>query len=225
MTQGAAWGAEGMVRVAAPLREQVTQMLRQAILSSQLAPGQRLVERELIDLFGVSRPTVREAIRELTTEGLVTVVPQRGAVVATLTSEDARDLYDARSAIESLMLERFIERASDEQAGELWAKLQVYRRAIEDDASIEELLSAKELFYDQLIEGANSNVLANLLGSLHARISLLRVKSLNKPGRPLQSIEELEGIVKAVQDRDTKKAMRLCATHIQNAAHAALALD
>jgi DNA-binding GntR family transcriptional regulator len=216
------WGADDMVRVAAPVREQVTQVLRQAILTSQLAPGQRLVERELIDRLGVSRTTIREAIRELTTEGLVTVVPQRGAVVATVTPNEAADLYAARSAIESLMIQRFIERATDTQAQELWDQLKHYRRAIEEAAPISDMLNAKDLFYDKLTEGADSSVLSNLLTSLHARISLLRVKSLSKPGRPMLSIEELEEIVKAIQARDVTKAKRLSVKHIQNAADAAL---
>src|SRR4051812_46590318 len=83
------WNAEPMGRIAAPLREQVIAALRQAILDFHLKPGQRLVERELIEQLGVSRTTVREALRELTSEGLVTVVPQKGAVVATPTLEDA----------------------------------------------------------------------------------------------------------------------------------------
>lgn len=143
-------------------------------------------------------------------------------MVATLTPNDAADLYAARSAIEWLMIQRFIERATDQQGQELWDQLQHYRKAIEDKAPISEMLSAKDLFYDKLTEAADSSVLSNLLTSLHARISLLRVKSLNKPGRPLLSIEELEEIVRAMQARDAVKAKRLSAKHIQNAADAAL---
>src|SRR6188768_4396301 len=102
-----AWGDNPVDRVAAPLREQVIGALRAAILDFRLAPGQRLVERELIEQLGVSRTTVREALRELTSEGLVTVVPQKGAVVATPTLEDAIDLYDVRAALESLVVQRF----------------------------------------------------------------------------------------------------------------------
>ena len=70
-------------KAAAPLRERVIATLREAILDFELRPGQRLIERELIERLGVSRTTVRESLRELDSEGLVTVVPQRGAVVAT----------------------------------------------------------------------------------------------------------------------------------------------
>src|SRR5690348_15344785 len=94
--------ASQMSRVAAPLRDQVSSALRQAIVERELPPGQRLVERELVDRLQVSRATVRESLRELEAEGLVTVIPQRGAVVATISLQEAADIYEARAAIESL---------------------------------------------------------------------------------------------------------------------------
>src|SRR5690606_5619752 len=125
------WSVEPVGRVAAPLREQVIQALRQAILDFKLQPGQRLVERELMEQLGVSRTTVREALRELTSEGLVTVVPQRGAVVATPDPDDAVDLYEVRAGLESLVVQRFVERASDQQVRRLEAAVQGF-----EDASI-----------------------------------------------------------------------------------------
>jgi len=94
-------GVSGVVtRSAAPLRAQAASVLREAILSLSLREGERLVERELIDRLGVSRTTVREALRELESEGLVEVIPQRGAVVRTVSPADAADLYGARIAID-----------------------------------------------------------------------------------------------------------------------------
>src|SRR3546814_737946 len=100
----AAWSGSPVDRVAAPLREQVITALRAAILDFQLRPGQRLVERELIEQLGVSRTTVREALRELTSEGLVTVVPQRGAVVSAPSLAEAEDMYDIRAVLESVLV-------------------------------------------------------------------------------------------------------------------------
>lgn len=211
-----------MTRIAAPLREQVTKALRQAILTSELAPGQRLVERELIDRLGVSRTTIREAIRELTAEGLVTAIPQKGAIVAVVSRGDAADLYEARVAIESLIVRRFTERAPDAQVKQLGTVLAGLRRLTERKKSIAEQLGAKDAFYDILVEGAGSPVLANLLASLHARVSLLRATSLGLKGRPLKAVEELEAMAEAIAARDERAASRLCAIHIQNASKAAL---
>lgn len=101
---GDTWAIRPVGRVAAPLREQVIEALRAAILEFGLTPGQRLVERELIEQLGVSRTTVREALRELTSEGLVTVVPQCGAIVSSPSPSEAEELYEARVALESLVV-------------------------------------------------------------------------------------------------------------------------
>jgi DNA-binding transcriptional regulator YhcF (GntR family) len=89
-------------RSAAPLRERVLDVLRQAILDGRYRPGQRLVERELIELTGVSRSTIREALRELEAEGLVETVPQKGAIVVIPTATEARELIEVRAALEEL---------------------------------------------------------------------------------------------------------------------------
>ncbi len=223
MVEDSGWsGSEPMLRVAAPLREQVTRALRQAILTSEFAAGQRLVERELTDKLGVSRTTIREAIRELTAEGLVTAVPQKGAIVRVITRDDAADLYQARSAIESLVVRRFTERASDQQVRELQSALREFRRVTEKKRSIADLLAAKDSLYDVLVAGAGSTVLANLLASLHARVSLLRATSLGQAGRPIKAIEELETVVAAIAARDAMAAEEACALHIKNASQTAL---
>jgi len=211
-----------LTRVAAPLREQVTSALREAILTSELQPGQRLVERDLIDRLGVSRTTVREAIRELTAEGLVTVVPQKGAVVTVLSRADAEDLYEARVAIESLVVRHFAERASDAQVKAMNAAIREFRKVTERKRPIAELLAAKDAFYDVLVTGAGSPVLANLLATLQARVSLLRATSLGVPGRAMEAIEELEAMAAALTARKADHAADLCARHIRNASLTAL---
>src|ERR1700759_4724253 len=113
------WGSEPLPRVAAPLREQATDRVRAAILDLRLRPGQRLIERELVENLGVSRATIREVIRQLATEGLVTVVPQRGAEVTALLDSDSSDIYEMRAALEALAVRRFVQRASDRDVGEL----------------------------------------------------------------------------------------------------------
>ncbi|MGB7156488.1 MAG: GntR family transcriptional regulator, partial [Tepidisphaeraceae bacterium] len=103
-------------RVAAPLREQVVDVLREAILDFRLKPGQRLIERELIEQIGVSRTTIREVLRQLAAEGLVTTIPQKGAVVVVPSPEEAAELYDVRLVLEAAAVERFVKNASPANA-------------------------------------------------------------------------------------------------------------
>jgi len=217
------WTAEPVGRVAAPLREQVISALRKAILDFHLKPGQRLVERELVEQLGVSRTTVREALRELTSEGLVTVVPQKGAVVATPTLEDAVDLYEVRAALESLVVTRFVERASDQQVVRLQEAVERFHDATIRTADIRQILQAKDLFYTVLIEGAASSALQQLLEGIQARVQILRATSLSEEGRTFAAVRELRAVVDAIAKRDAPLAARLTADHICAAAETALA--
>ena len=217
-----AWAGNPVDRVAAPLREQVIGALRSAILDFRLAPGQRLVERELIEQLGVSRTTIREALRELTSEGLVTVVPQRGAVVAAPSLAEAEDLYEIRAVLESLLVERFVERASDEQVERMGAAVEDFAEATAGTRDVRTILDAKDGFYEVLIEGAASPALQSIVESLQARVRLLRATSMGEPGRAEEAAEELRRVVVAARQRKAAEAARACATHVRNAAKTAL---
>ena len=218
-----AWASEPVGRVAAPLREQVTDSIRQAILDFSLQPGQRLVERELMERLEVSRTTIREAIRELSAEGLVTVVPQKGAIVTAPSLEDAVDLYEVRASLESLVVQRFVERATDDQVVRLTGAVDYLESVTTATTAIREVLRAKDRFYVVLIEGARSAALQQLLESIQARVQVLRATSLSEAGRPLEVVRELRAIVEAVARRDAVAASALCAIHIRAASVTALA--
>ncbi|MBK1788021.1 GntR family transcriptional regulator [Prauserella cavernicola] len=211
-----------VVRVGAPLREQVIDSLRQAIMEFRLKPGQRLVERELIGWLGVSRTTIREAIRELASEGLVTVVPQKGARVSAPSREEAADLYEMRASLESLIVRRFVERASDEQVARIVAAVDEYERVVHASGDMRTALAAKSGFYRVLVEGAASAPLQQILEGIQARVQMLRVTSLSQPGRLTDVVVELREIVEAIERRNAARASRLCAEHIMMAAHTAL---
>jgi GntR family transcriptional regulator, trigonelline degradation regulator len=209
-------------RVAAPVREQVADILRQAIVEMRFRPGQRLVERELIELVGVSRTTIREALRQLAAEGLVTTIPQKGAIVAVPSAQEAAEVYEVRALLEGLAAKQFAERASDDQ-------VQALRRRfdnIEASASAREpsvLLAAKNEFYRVLFEGAANATVKSLLEGLQARVTVLRATSLTSPGRPKQAVEEIRAIVEAIEARDAEAAGAECSHHVRRAAEAASA--
>jgi DNA-binding GntR family transcriptional regulator len=216
------WNAPALGRVAAPLREQAAEALRSAIVSLELPPGYRLRERELIDRLEVSRTTVREALRELESEGLVTVIPQRGAVVATLSAREAADLYEARVAIEALVVRRFVERAPDPAIAELRAAVEEFTTLSERGGEIRDMLAAKDRFYGVLVRGAGSPPLQQLLASLQARVRQLRATSLSQDERPKESATELHDLLDAITARDVEAAERLSGAHVRAAASAGL---
>jgi len=214
---------EPVASIDTSVRQQTIDALRQYILNFQLKPGQRLVEREYIERLGISRTTFREAIRELAAEGLLTVVAQKGARVSAPSPEEAADLYEVRSALESLVVTRFVERAADNEIRSLRAAVKNFKRVANRTTDILELLRAKELFYEVLVRGARSNALRQLLEGIKVRVHALRATSLSHPGRVTQSVAELEAIVEAITARDAGLASRLCAEHVSNACNTALA--
>src|SRR3954469_7713075 len=211
------WGPEPVARVAAPLREQVPDRVRQAILDLRLRPGERLIERELVESLGVSRATVREVIRQLATEGLVTVVPQRGAEVTSLSPSDAADIYEMRASLEALAVRRFVQRAGDDQVRALRTAVDEIARS-PATGEVGDHLGAKDRFYDVLMEGSASGPLQQTLAGLQARVRLLRATSLSAPGRPTEAARELRAVVDAVEARDAEAAAAACVRHIRNAA-------
>lgn len=205
-------------RVAAPLREQVLEGLRSAILNFDLKPGERLVERELIEQIGVSRTTIREVLRELTAEGLVVVIPQKGAVVYAPSEEEATDLYAVRASLEALAVRRFIERAPEEKVEALRKTVVDLEAVSAGEAGMLAMLHAKDRFYDVLLDGAASPTIQQILAGVQARVRLLRATSMSQPGRPREVVEEIRDLVEAIAARDTDLAVRLCDAHLNKAA-------
>lgn len=222
-TAAGAFAGVRIPRVAAPLREQVLEALRDAILDFRLQPGQRLVERELIEQLGVSRATVREVLRALTAEGLVAAVPQKGAVVYAPSPEEARDLYAVRGSLEALAVRRFIERADPAQHDRLRGEVARLESAVADGADMHELLRSKDCFYQELLAGAASPTIEQILAGVQARVRQLRATSLSQPGRPEQMAAEMRALVDAINERNVEAATRLCTEHVENAAATGIA--
>lgn len=210
-------------RVAAPLREQVLDLLREAILDFRLKPGQRLIERELIEQIGVSRTTIREVLLQLAAEGLVRTIPQKGAIVVIPTREEAAELYDVRLVLEAAAVERFVTRATPEQVRALRAAVEemahVAERGGED---VRDVLRANDEFYDVLLEGAGNRTFRTLLSGVQARVRALRASSLSRPGRPAAAVAELRAVVDAIEAGDVERAMARTREHLELAEEAGL---
>jgi DNA-binding GntR family transcriptional regulator len=209
-------------RVAAPVREQVVDQLREAIVEQRLAPGQRLVERELIARTGVSRTTIREVLRQLASEGLVTTIPNKGTVVASLSPERAAELYEVRAVLESMVVRQFAQRAGAEDRAALRRALDGIEASVGAGQDAHAMLAAKRRFYDALFAGAGNQTIADIVAGLQARVNVLRATSLAEPGRPAQTVEEVRAIVEAIEDGDADRAAAASAHHVQQAARTVL---
>ena len=168
--------AKDVLRIERPpktLRELTTDRLRQAILTLHFKPGEHLVERDLCAQMGVSRTSVREALRHLEAEGLIERSTGRGLTVASVSPDEARQIYEIRAAIEPAMALLFTERASDRDLEELRLACQriektSHGRRASDNAQ------AFEAFYTVIMRGARNDTARRMLQGLHGRMSYLR---------------------------------------------------
>lgn len=210
-----------VVATPAPLRHQVVQRLRGAIAEGHFRPGDRLVERELCEQLGVSRTSLREALRELENDGLVTSLANRGVIVSTISPQSAREVYEVRGVLEALIARRFAVHASAAQMAELGQRIDELAEAHAAQAGV---VAAKQAFYEALMAGADHQLAASMLRSIQLRASQLRVMTLSDPERARHSIAEIRALFKALKRRDPDAAAAAALQHVQNAGALALRL-
>lgn len=206
---------------AAPLRRDVVDALRQAIIEGRLAPGARLIERELIDLTGVSRTVIREALRQLESEAIVETIPNKGPIVRQLTRAEAEDLYAIRAVLEGLAARMFVANASTDDLVALKDALDRTIKAY-GDGSPDDIMAVKNEFYSLLFAGAGSETLSSMIATLYARIWRWRALGLGhakrSTSRSKQSISALRDLCAALKARDGERAEAVARQEVQNAA-------
>lgn len=208
-------------RQSASLRIQVEERLRQAIAEGRFKPGDRLIERELCAMTGVGRTSIREALRQLEAEGLVTSYPHKGPVVTVISYDEARQLYSVRAILEGFAGQLFAENGTDEQIAALDDAVKEFEAAAVEGAG-QRLAAAKYAFYDCLMAGGGNVFARQMLTTLHNRINLLRMTSMTQPGRLSHSVSEINAISEAIRERDGLRAAAACKHHIEMAAGVAL---
>lgn len=203
------------------LTRKVSEGLRNAILSGQFEPGQRLVERVLCDMTGVSRTAVREALRALEAEGLVINVPNRGPTVTSISQKEAEDIYTVRSLLEVKAAELFMEKMTDEDLAVLGRTL-TEMEAAHAKGDLELVNIWKKKFYAKFVGECGNEIISRTLDQLYAKISVLRHMTMAQHNRTGAAIGELRMIYDAMAARDVKAAKRACLRHVAAAASVAL---
>lgn len=201
--------------------EQAAARIRQGIVAGEFRPGEHLSERELCEVTSVSRTAVREAIRTLVSEGLITVVRYRGPIVTQLSEKEVRDLYEMRALLEGHCAALFVQRASDEHVAALDASIQDIGRG-HSERNMVGVIEASSRYYDILAEGADNGAINQALETLRNRMALFRFSSTRWPGRAERSMAELCDIGNAIKSRDEKAAAAAARIHVERAGEMAL---
>ena len=158
-----------------PLRDVVFNTLRQAIITGEFAPGERLMEIALAERLGVSRTPVREAIRKLELEGLVVMIPRKGAEVAQITEKDLRDSLEVRCNLEELAVKLACERITGEGEGKLKSALEDFKDAIREK-NLQKIVDTDIAFHDVIFEVTQNHRLMQIASNLREQVYRYRVQ-------------------------------------------------
>ncbi len=198
-----------------PLRDVVFNTLREAILKGELKPGERLMEIQLADQLGVSRTPIREAIRKLELEGLVLMIPRKGAEVAKISEKNLRDVLEVRRSLEELATELACQRITDEEIADLEAAQQRFIEAV-DRGDATEIADTDEAYHDVIYQATNNDRLVQILNNLREQMYRYRLEYIKDESKRQILIVEHDQILKAIKNRHVDEARRSMREHIDN---------
>ncbi len=198
-----------------PLRDVVFNTLRKAILTGELKPGERLLEIHLANRLGVSRTPIREAIRKLELEGLVIMIPRRGAEVAQITEKSLREVLEVRRALDALCAELACDRITAEEEERLKQACDEFERATETkDATT--IAAADVALHDIIVQATGNRRLIQLINNLSEQMYRYRFEYIKDENRHDNLIDEHRMIYESIIGRDKEKAAAAAKLHIDN---------
>ncbi len=198
------------------LRGRVFHHLREDILSGKYKEGDELKEVAIGEELGVSRTPVREAFRQLELEGLIQIIPNKGAYVTGITEKDVKDIYMIRSLLEGLCARWACEHITKEQMEEMEENIYLAKFHAQK-GHLEQLAELDNRFHDILYEACNSKILEHQLKDFHEYVLRVRKKTLSNVNRGPKSNEEHEQIMEAIKAKDADRAEKLANMHMINA--------
>ncbi|MBP5281387.1 MAG: GntR family transcriptional regulator [Lachnospiraceae bacterium] len=200
-----------------PLRDVVFNTLRQAILTGELKPGERLMEIHLADQLGVSRTPIREAIRKLELEGLVTMIPRRGAEVAQITEKSMNDVLEVRRAVDALCVELACERITPEELERLGEACQEFAAEAMKKEKDVKLLAQKDVsLHDIIVQATGNQRLIQLVNNLSEQMYRYRFEYLKDFSQHEKLVEEHRVIYESIVKKDRETACEAARVHIDN---------
>lgn len=200
------------------LRGKVFQRLKEDILSGVYQENDELREVSIGEELGVSRTPVREALRQLELEGLVTIVPNKGAYVKGITKKDVHDIYKIRSLLEGLCAKWATEHITDQQIEELEeiVLLSEFHLKKQGQGKAKQVSDLDGKFHKVLYEASNSRILEHVLSDFHKYVKMARTMSVGEKERAEKSIDEHRAILEAIRKKDANLAEQLANQHIMN---------
>jgi DNA-binding GntR family transcriptional regulator len=190
------------------LREKILETIRDAIMTGTLKPGEKVAEPDLAEKFGISRTPIREAFRQLESEGYLTVIPRKGAVVTSFSSKDVEEFYAIKSILEGYAAHQACSNLTDKEIEKL-ANINEKLRQLAAESDIKHFFKVHNEFHDLFRRAADNEKLYEMISSLVSRFKRLRYASLSLPGRMTISVKEHVKIIEAFRARNPELAEQL----------------
>lgn len=198
-----------------PLRDVVFKTLRQEILTGKLKPGERLMEIQLANKLGVSRTPIREAIRKLELDGLVIMIPRRGAEVAQITLKDLKDVMEVRCALDVLAIELACERMGRDERSKLYQACENFREAVKTKDT-RKLAEADVAFHDAIVLSTGNTRLIQLVSNLSEQMYRYRFEYLKDATSHEMLQQEHMEMYQSILKKDKAAAASVVRKHINN---------
>ncbi len=190
------------------LREKILETIRDAISNGTLKPGEKVVEPELAERFGISRTPIREAFRQLESEGFLTVIPRKGAVVVSFSSRQVEEFYAIKSILEGYAAHLACKNLTAKEIEKL-CLINERLKQLADESDIKHFFKIHNDFHELFWRAADNEKLYEMISGLVGKFQRLRYASLNLPGRMLISVQEHAKIIEAFKARDAALAEQL----------------
>lgn len=203
------------------LAEEVTEILRTRIITGEYEMGEKLIENKIANELKVSRTPVRDAFKQLTKEGLINYIPNKGCFAKGFTQKDMADVYAVRKAVEELAITRAVENATDENISALKDQLDLMSFYTQH-GFYEKLLQANEDFHNMIYQMTSSRFIVQVLRAYQDYVHLARKTTLSKEENLPEIYEEHMRIFEAIRDRDIERAKAEAASHLDGSARRAM---
>lgn len=198
------------------LRDQIYDILKKLIIFREIKPGEKINEEEIAKTLGVSRTPIRETLVRLQHEGIVKIIPRRGAFVLSQSRKKIIEILQVREVLEGLVARLATENMNDKTLNRLRLCLEKISSSQDDEDRLLKYTPADVEFHSLLVEACDNDLLKNMMGIVNAQLQIVRLRTVVLPGRPEQTVSEHYKILEAIERGDVRSAEKLMRKHVES---------
>jgi len=204
------------------LRDQIYDIMKEMIVMRQIKPDEKINEERLAERLRVSRTPIRETLCRLENEGIVKVIPRRGAFVIKQCKERVVEILQVREVLEGLVAGIVAQSGDEKTLNKLRKSLERISSVPEEDGHLMKYTNADIEFHSILIEASNNEMLQNMMGIVNSHLQIIRLRTVVLPGRARKTVDEHYRVLEAIEKGNTGSAERLMRKHIESVRNSAI---